>query len=131
MDKPRLDQGSDYERGFIDGMMYQTQTSVDKAVNRMAQQEPNKDVEQSTDDPVAWMVYTKDGMSVYVTDNPADILEGQAALPLFTSPPQRKPLTKERIRQIVAENVEGVTVAESVYFYTVARAIEAAHGIKE
>jgi len=44
---------------------------------------------------------------------------------------QRKPLTKERVRQIVAENVEGVTVAESVYFYTIARATEAAHGIKE
>jgi hypothetical protein len=40
--KPRLDQGPDYERGFVDGMMYQTQSSVDKAVNRMAQpaQEP-------------------------------------------------------------------------------------------
>ena len=34
--KPRLDQGPDYERGFIDGMMYQTQTSVDKAVNAMS-----------------------------------------------------------------------------------------------
>ena len=36
MDKPRLDQGPDYERGFIDGMMYQTQTTVNKAVNAMS-----------------------------------------------------------------------------------------------
>ena len=35
--KPRLDQGPDYERGFIDGMMYQVQTSVYKAVNAMSQ----------------------------------------------------------------------------------------------
>jgi hypothetical protein len=28
---------SDYERGFIDGMQKQAQSSVDKAVNRMAQ----------------------------------------------------------------------------------------------
>ena len=35
--KPRLDQGQDYERGFIDGMQYQMQTSVDKAVNAMTQ----------------------------------------------------------------------------------------------
>ena len=35
--KPRLDQGEDYERGFIDGMQYQIQTSVDKAVNAMTQ----------------------------------------------------------------------------------------------
>lgn len=36
--------------------------------------------------PVAWMVYTQDGQSVYVTDNPADIKPGQRALPLYTSP---------------------------------------------
>ena len=36
MDKPRLDQGPDYERGFIDGMMYQTQTTVNRAVDAMA-----------------------------------------------------------------------------------------------
>ena len=36
--KPRLDQGPDYERGFVDGMLYQMQTSVDKAVNAMSQQ---------------------------------------------------------------------------------------------
>jgi hypothetical protein len=36
MDKPRLDQGPDYERGFIDGMMYQTQTTVNMAINAMA-----------------------------------------------------------------------------------------------
>jgi hypothetical protein len=33
--KPRLDQGPDYERGFIDGMQYQRRSSVDKAVNAM------------------------------------------------------------------------------------------------
>jgi hypothetical protein len=33
--KPRLDQGPDYERGFIDGMQYQMQSSVDRAVNSM------------------------------------------------------------------------------------------------
>jgi hypothetical protein len=40
--EPKLNQGPDYERGFVDGMLHQTQSSVDKAVNRMAQpaQEP-------------------------------------------------------------------------------------------
>jgi len=37
MDQPRLDQGPDYERGFIDGMQKQMQSSVDKAVNAMSQ----------------------------------------------------------------------------------------------
>ena len=32
-----LKQGPDYERGFIDGMQKQMQSSVDKAVNRMSQ----------------------------------------------------------------------------------------------
>ena len=32
-----LKQGPDYERGFIDGMSKQAQSSVDKAVNAMAQ----------------------------------------------------------------------------------------------
>jgi hypothetical protein len=34
--KPPLDQGPDYERGFVDGMLYQTQSSVYKAVNAMS-----------------------------------------------------------------------------------------------
>ena len=37
MNKPRLDQGVDYERGFVDGMSKQAQSSVDKAVNSMSQ----------------------------------------------------------------------------------------------
>ena len=37
MTKPRLDQGVDYERGFIDGMQKQMQSSVDKALNSMSQ----------------------------------------------------------------------------------------------
>jgi hypothetical protein len=45
--KPRLDQGADYERGFIDGMQKQMQSSVDKAVNAMSQ--------RTEQEPVAWM----------------------------------------------------------------------------
>jgi hypothetical protein len=40
-------------------------------------------------EPVAWMVYTLDGKSVCVTDNPDDFSEGHRALPLYTAPPQR------------------------------------------
>ena len=32
-----LKQGPDYERGFVDGAQHQMKSSVDKAVNRMAQ----------------------------------------------------------------------------------------------
>lgn len=37
--RPRLDQGADYERGFIDGMQEQMRRSVDRAVNAMAKRE--------------------------------------------------------------------------------------------
>lgn len=36
------------------------------------------------------MVYTRDGQSAYVTDNPTGLAEGQRSLPLFTTPPQRE-----------------------------------------
>ena len=37
-------------------------------------------------EPVAWMVYTLDGKSVCVTDNPADFTDQHKALPLYTHP---------------------------------------------
>ena len=40
-------------------------------------------------EPVAYMVYTQDGQSVYVTDNPMDIQDRQRTLPLYTTPPLR------------------------------------------
>ena len=46
MRKPRLDQGPDYERGFIDGMMYQTQTTVNKAVAAMSKPKRNEVLEE-------------------------------------------------------------------------------------
>ena len=39
-----------------------------------------------SNEPVAWMVYTQDGQSCYVTDNQADISPTQRALPLYTDP---------------------------------------------
>jgi hypothetical protein len=35
-------------------------------------------------EPVAWMVYTQEGQSAFVTDNPAVIHPSQRALPLYT-----------------------------------------------
>lgn len=42
--------------------------------------------QQPADEPVAWMVYTLDGKSVYVTDNPTDFTSKHKALPLYTAP---------------------------------------------
>ena len=51
--------------------------------------------EQAEQEPVAWMVYTADGQSVYVTDNPTDIKDGQRALPLYTNPVE--PISQEPV----------------------------------
>ena len=37
-------------------------------------------------EPVAWLVYTREGKSAFVTDNPAQIHPSQRALPLYTAP---------------------------------------------
>jgi hypothetical protein len=54
--------------------------------------------EQPEQEPVAWMVYTQDGKSVCVTDNPADFIEWRS-FPLYTHPPRRewRGLTEEEI----------------------------------
>ena len=71
MNKPRLDQGPDYERGFVDGMQHQMQSNVDKAVNRMAQPE-QEPVGQLLEDAfgrgqVMWFNKPKDESMLYTT----------------------------------------------------------------
>ena len=84
-------------------------------------------------EPVAWMVYTMDGKSVCVTDNPADFTDEHRALPLYTAPKpaKREPLTEEEIDALPWWPHEGnpVTLAEGLRDF--ARAIERAHGIGE
>ena len=53
---------------------------------------------------------------------------GQKIIPLYTTPPQRKPLTDEEIAEVY-EKCEWAS--GYVYWKEFARAIEAAHGIKE
>ena len=62
---------------------------------------------QPEQEPVAWMVYTQDGQSVYVTDNPIDIQERQRVLPLYPTPPQRPwvGLTDEEIQDVMEQAV--------------------------
>jgi hypothetical protein len=83
-------------------------------------------------EPVTWMVYTQDGQSVYVTDNPTDIQEGQRALPLYTAPPQRNGLTEQQIKQILSDSAcwigDDCSMPDLTY---IIRAVEKVHGIGE
>ncbi len=70
-------------------------------------------------EPIAWMVYTEDGTSVYVTDNPTDIKEDQRALPLYTKP-EWQGLTKADVNKLTkyviafkSEVVEFIREAEA------------------
>ena len=47
---------------------------------------------QQQAEPIAWMVYTQDGKSAYVTDNPTDLNPAHRALPLYTTPQQAEPV---------------------------------------
>jgi len=56
-------------------------------------------------EPIAYMVYTEDGQSVYVTDNPTDIKEDQRALPLYTKP-QWQGLTESEMGQFIHDHCQ-------------------------
>lgn len=83
-------------------------------------------------EPVAWMVYTEDGKSVCVTDNPADFTDEHRVLPLYTAPPKRTPLTEEVLDQrYYVSTGQMLREQDKRLAFLFARAIEAAHGIKE
>ena len=77
---------------------------------------------QPAQEPVAWMVYNKEGTSVMVTDNPTDISDGMRALPLYTAPPTQPALSDEQILDIFSKvSADGM----GHYMTAVGRAIEA------
>jgi hypothetical protein len=100
---------SDYERGFIDGMQKQAQSSVDKAVNQMA---------QPTQEPVAVhqfrLMYSADWY-----DGHPDSEDGHGPYEtrtLYTTPPQREwvGLTEKEAKSFI-----------SFYKMDIARLVEA------
>ena len=74
--------------------------------------------------PLAWISTGPASMIHWTADKPA---YGDDWVPLYITPPQRKPLTDEDVERIVRE----ARVGEHGIGYTIARTIEAAHGIKE
>jgi hypothetical protein len=85
---------SEYRRGVNDGFKLGLREGRIKAEDEMR--------EQPEQEPVAWMVYTQDGKSVCVTDNPADFIEWRS-FPLYTHPPRRewRGLTEEEIQSVI------------------------------
>jgi len=80
---------------------------------------------QPEQEPVAWLSIDSIGERYLCFDKP---LDNDPVQPLYTTPPQRKPLTYEQITTISNKGAEG-GAEDSIYRFV--RAIEAAHGIKE
>ena len=83
-----------------------------------------KALSEPKQEPLAWISTGPASMIHWTSDKPA---YGDDWVPLYTIPPQRKPLTDEDVERIVREALVG----EHGIGYTIARAIEAAHDIKE
>ena len=84
---------------------------------------------QPEQEPVAWRYKILDyfGRPVWTFKTPKTDIRVFESQPLYTSPPQRKPLSDEQIILIVAECAASHQHTD-IHF---ARAIERAHGIKE
>jgi hypothetical protein len=90
-----------------------------------AQPAPKQEqAKQEQGEPVAWMYDCGNGGRMYAEDLDASV----GWIPLYTTPQQRKPLTDEQINKI---RFDIPTKAVTQRDFELARAIEAAHGIKE
>jgi hypothetical protein len=92
-------------------------------VAKLAQAAIKEALAQPEQEPVAWMDEFGNVFPLGAQRGPKHLNEPMK--PLYTTPPQRKPLTDEEIGAILEDiNAFGTRL------YTFARAIEAAHGIK-
>ena len=105
--------------GYVDGIGDKCLTC-----NGTGEQPP-----QPEQEPVAW--FSPSG-NLYKTRFHATANGEQAVTPLYTTPPQRKPLTNGEIytAYITATN-QTLRATDERLAFAFARAIEAAHGIKE
>ena len=74
---------------------------------------------------VAWLANRIGKPSAHITTKLSAVKSIERPTPVYTTPPQRKPLTEQEIGAILEDiNAFGTRL------YTFARAVEAAHGIK-
>jgi hypothetical protein len=85
-------------------------------------------------EPVAWL-YKKVDAGLFVSDqHPSDVEvwnDIEWSEPLYTAPPQRKPLTEEKIKDCLDAADQMYCERDGDKEVFKARAIEAAHNIKE
>ena len=111
---------SEYKRGYADAMNWKVQNHLE----HLPAAQPKQRSDSEHLEPVACVV--PHGATMRLEWASVDAAHNAKIGPLYTTPPQRKPLTDEEIGAIL----EGVN-AYGTRLYTFARAIEATHGIKE
>lgn len=84
-------------------------------------------------EPIAWLVYTEDGASSYVTDNPTDLNEGQSAYSLYPGPFKLTPATIDEMFDRMDKAPKGVFFGHDpmTIWMEAWQAAEQHHGIKE
>ncbi len=93
---------------------------------------------QPVQEPVAWRFEARHidsawGAAVSLKHPGPEGVYMRNVVPLYAAPPQRKPLTEEKLRDVLRQVAEGIDAPNIVmtHWPLVARAVEAAHGIKE
>jgi hypothetical protein len=76
-------------RGYRREINCEQPCDAERALEAALAESANSTKPVAESEPVAWMVYTQDGKSVCVTDNPADFIEWRS-FPLYTHPPCRE-----------------------------------------
>ena len=100
-----------------------------EALAEHAMRETQRLGQEIEQEPVAWLSTDSIGERHLCFDKP---LDNDPVQPLYTAPPQRKPLTNGEIytAYITATN-QTLRATDERLAFAFARAIEAAHGIKE
>jgi hypothetical protein len=100
-------------------------------ITRPTAEEVSRKPEQ---EPVAWKLESGQAIWFGRTDpEAASALPPDVTMtPLYTTPPQRQPLTSEQVKALLTEaGYDTATLQERADFITGMREAEAAHGIKE
>ena len=101
-------------------------TAIKEALERSEQIPPSaySNTHQPEQEPVAWAQFSEAGNLIDLLEEPCG-----GYVPLYTTPPQRKPLTDEQIAKVRA-NRHWMTAKDKAPYLAGIRDAEAAHGIK-
>jgi hypothetical protein len=88
--------------------------------------------QEAKNEPVAWAMLHDNGHFIdAIHPNEHARVEGEYITPLYTTPPQRKPLTEKELNVLGTQwHFNLLETKDKAELFAFARAIEAAHGIK-